>query len=76
MIKKNLNIKLFNLKKIFLIYFSLCVISYASDININNDLIVIGEDNAPVKIKVFSSLTCPHCANFHIKVIFRVNLVL
>ena len=73
MIKKNLNIKLFNLKKIFLIYFSLCVISYASDIKINNDLIVIGEDNAPVKIKVFSSLTCPHCASFHINVVPKIK---
>ena len=25
----------------------------------------IGNPNAKVTIKVFSSLTCPHCANFH-----------
>ena len=25
----------------------------------------IGSSNADVVIKVFSSLTCPHCANFH-----------
>jgi len=25
----------------------------------------IGSDNAKISIKVFSSLTCPHCANFH-----------
>ena len=25
----------------------------------------IGEESAKVTIKVFSSLTCPHCANFH-----------
>ncbi len=33
----------------------------------------IGEINAPVKIKVFSSFTCPHCANFHIKVISEIE---
>ena len=26
---------------------------------------MIGNDNAKVIVKVFSSLTCPHCANFH-----------
>ena len=25
----------------------------------------IGNDEAKVTVKVFSSLTCPHCANFH-----------
>ena len=25
----------------------------------------IGSPNAKVTVKVFSSLTCPHCANFH-----------
>tara|TARA_B100000029_G_C17555306_1_gene951497 strand:+ start:1484 stop:2092 length:609 start_codon:yes stop_codon:yes gene_type:complete len=33
----------------------------------------IGKINAPVKIKVFSSFTCPHCANFHIKVISEIE---
>jgi|TARA_B100001094_G_C17991947_1_gene700649 protein-disulfide isomerase len=28
----------------------------------------IGSSDAKVTIKVFSSLTCPHCANFHTKV--------
>tara|TARA_B100000242_G_scaffold170731_1_gene122274 strand:- start:188 stop:814 length:627 start_codon:yes stop_codon:yes gene_type:complete len=27
----------------------------------------LGSDNAPVKIKEFFSLTCGHCANFHLK---------
>ena len=36
-------------------------------------LVVLGTDNAPVKIKVFSSLTCPHCANFHIKVVPEIK---
>ena len=28
-------------------------------------ILSIGEESAKVTIKVFSSLTCPHCANFH-----------
>ena len=38
-----------------------------------SDLIVLGAENAPVKIKIFSSLTCPHCANFHIKVVPEIK---
>ena len=57
--RRLLNIRLFFLTKILLIFFLLCFKSYA------NELIVLGEKNAPVKIKIYSSLTCPHCANFH-----------
>ena len=59
MIRYNLNLKLFFLIKVFFIYFIICLKSYA--------------DNAPVKIKIFSSLTCPHCANFHIKIISEIK---
>jgi protein-disulfide isomerase len=31
----------------------------------NNDEIFIGNKNAKVEIKIYSSFTCPHCANFH-----------
>ncbi len=30
-----------------------------------NKLLKIGSNDAKISIKVFSSLTCPHCANFH-----------
>jgi len=73
MAKTNLNIKLFFLIKFFLIYFTFCSISFGEDINIKNSLITIGNDNAPIKIKVFSSLTCPHCADFHIKVVPKIK---
>ena len=36
-------------------------------------MVVIGSNNAVVKIKVFSSLTCPHCANFHINVVSEIK---
>jgi protein-disulfide isomerase len=45
--------------------------SEASDTK--NNLIVLGSDKAPVKIKIFSSFTCPHCANFHFKVIPEIK---
>ncbi len=34
----------------------------------NSTLISLGNKNAKVTIKVFSSLTCPHCAHFHGKI--------
>ena len=46
---------------------------YGDDSLKNLELIFIGKDDAPVEIKVFSSLTCPHCANFHIKVISKIK---
>ena len=73
MAKTNLNIKLFFLIKFFLIYFIFCSISYGEDINTKKNLIAIGNENAPIKIKVFSSLTCPHCADFHIKVVPKIK---
>ena len=62
------NIKIYFLIKIVLFYFIFCVNSYS-----DNSLIALGLDEAPVKIKVYSSLTCPHCANFHINVIPEIK---
>ncbi|MDC3152267.1 DsbA family protein [Pelagibacteraceae bacterium] len=30
-----------------------------------SDVLKIGNDSAKITVKVFSSLTCPHCASFH-----------
>jgi protein-disulfide isomerase len=73
MIKLNLSLKLFFLLRIFLIYLIICLKTYADDPKTQNDLIVIGSDDAVVKIKIFSSLTCPHCAAFHIKVVSKIK---
>ena len=73
MIRYNLNLKLFFLIKVFFIYFIICLKSYADTPKAWGDLVVLGADNAPVKIKVFSSLTCPHCANFHIKIVSKIK---
>ena len=68
MFKHNLNTKLFFIK-VFFISFIICLTSYAESTKLFNNSIVIGSDSAPVKIKIFSSLTCPHCANFHTKIV-------
>ena len=73
MIKSNLNVKLFFLIKICIIYLIICLESYADDSSAQKNMVVIGSDDAFVKIKVFSSLTCPHCANFHIKVVSEIK---
>ncbi len=35
--------------------------------------ISIGEKNAKVNVKVFSSLTCPHCADFHTEIFNKLK---
>lgn len=34
-------------------------------VHAENKVLNIGNENAKIVVKVFSSLTCPHCANFH-----------
>ena len=34
-------------------------------VNAENKILSIGDSEAKITVKVFSSLTCPHCANFH-----------
>ena len=36
-------------------------------------VLIVGNSNAKVVVKVFSSLTCPHCANFHIEVFNKLK---
>ena len=72
MIKLNLNFKLSLFIKIFIIYLIICLKSYADDSKVDKSIVSIGSYDAIVKIKIFSSLTCPHCANFHIKVVPKI----
>jgi len=73
MIKSNLNLRIFFLIKIIFLYLFIFVKSYA-DNNISNDnLVVLGQDDAAIKIKIFSSLTCPHCATFHMYVLPEIK---
>ena len=73
MTRFNLNINKIFLIKVFLIYFIFALKSYSENVDKNNDLVVLGSNKAPVKIKIFSSLTCPHCAKFHIDVVTKIK---
>ena len=75
MIGLNLNIKIFFLIIIFLFFAILSVKSYSDNLEKNDSLIVLGSDTAIVKIKVFSSFTCPHCAHFHINVLPEIKKI-
>ena len=53
-----------------IILFSFTTIVHSSE---NNTSIYLGDENAKVTVKVFSSLTCPHCAHFHSKIFKRLK---
>ena len=72
MTKKNLKLNLFFFN-VILILFIFCFKSLADSNQIKNNNIVIGSDDSDVKIKIFSSLTCPHCASFHIEVLPEIK---
>jgi len=63
------NLKIFFFIKIIFIYLILCLNSFSEDFDVYNSNAIIGSNDATVKIKVFSSLTCPHCAEFHKKIV-------
>ena len=48
---------------LFIIFFST---------HVESKILSIGNSDAKVIVKVFSSLTCPHCANFHIKIVPKI----
>ena len=47
------------------LYKLLIFIFLAVPANSENNILSIGDKNAKIVVKVFSSLTCPHCAHFH-----------
>ena len=51
------------INKIF--YISIFFIFFALFAQAESKVLSIGSSEAKVTVKVFSSLTCPHCANFH-----------
>ena len=73
MTRSNLNTKIFFLIKIILFYLILSLKCYSDNSVSNDSLVVLGSDKAIVKIKVFSSLTCSYCANFHIIVVAEIK---
>ena len=55
-------------KILILLFFFFSFSSLAIEQNRLDD-IVIGKDSAKIKIYTYQSLTCPHCAAFHVKII-------
>ena len=62
-----------NIRKfIIILVFNLCITNtlYSNE----NNVLTIGNEEAKVTVKVFSSLTCPHCAEFHDKVFGKLKI--
>ena len=50
-------------------FFYITLITFFSYIApVESKILSIGSSKAKVTVKVFSSLTCPHCANFHVAI--------
>ena len=73
MLRSHFKLNLFFLIKILFIYLSFLLSSYAGELSSQKNLVSIGKDDAPVEIKIYSSLTCPHCADFHINVLPKIK---
>ena len=61
---------------LFLINFTACdrnEISTNNDIKIDSTILKVGSSDSKITVKVFSSLTCPHCANFHVSIFEKLK---
>ena len=61
---KKLNNFIYRIFPLFLILFS---------IEVKSQIISMGNQDSKVTVKVFSSLTCPACANFHSKIFYKLK---
>ena len=52
------------MKKMNKFFYKILILIILS-VNAEGKTLDIGNSNAKIQVKVFSSLTCPHCANFH-----------
>ena len=57
--------------KIF--YKTLFLILVIFSVNVHGKILSSGDTNAKVTVKVFSSLTCPACANFHSEIYYDLK---
>mgnify|MGYP001480620345 FL=1 len=73
MLRSHFKLNLFFLIKILFLFLSFLLSSYAGELNTQKNLVSIGKDDAPVEIKIYSSLTCPHCADFHTNVLPKIK---
>ena len=61
---KKLSNFIYKIFPIFLVIFS---------IEVKSQIIGLGNQDSKVTVKVFSSLTCPACANFHSKIFYKLK---
>ena len=59
------------INKVF--YTSVILFLIALTSTVKAKILSLGNSDAKVTVKVFSSLTCPHCANFHITVFEKLK---
>jgi len=57
--------------KIFYKISFLIILSFSYEVE--SKILSIGDENSKVTVKVFSSLTCPACANFHSKIYYQLK---
>ncbi len=60
-------------KKNNILYRSLVIFLIFFSAQAESKILRLGSSDAKVTIKVFSSLTCPHCANFHISIFDKLK---
>ena len=53
----------------FLLFIPFALFSFEA----NSKILFVGNPHSKVTIKVFSSLTCPACANFHEKIFYKMK---
>ena len=56
-----------------ILYTSVFLFLIALTLEAKAKILSLGNSDAKVTVKVFSSLTCPHCANFHITVFDKLK---
>ena len=72
LIKKN-NFKYIKLEFLYLLVIFFLLFGFNLNGSESRAVLSIGSQNAEVTVKVFSSLTCPHCANFHTKIFQKLK---
>ena len=71
--KINIKNNIKSLINFLLLYLILSINSYADNLILNNNSVTLGKDSALIKIKIFSSFTCPHCASFHLNIVPKIK---
>jgi protein-disulfide isomerase len=61
------------MKEINKIFKTFCVLIFILSAQAESKILSIGSPEAKVTVKVFSSLTCPHCATFHTSVFNKLK---